>query len=444
MSIDIEINEEFRKVLILIEEGDLPLFITGKAGTGKSTFLSYFKENTKKNIALLAPTGVAAVNIKGQTLHSFFGFQPGITIDLANEKARKKRKDGHADLYESLDAILIDEISMVRADLLDCVDIFLRTILKQRGLPFGGTRLIFCGDPFQLPPVVTPRDKDFLLNNYESPHFFDAKVFREIDLKFFELKKVYRQKDIPFLGILNSVRTNNVNEEELALLNTRVSGDHSSNNNHIYIAPTNKIADQINRKLLNNISGKEETFTCSIDGDFNDNYSPTSSQLSLKIGAQIMLMSNDYVGRWVNGTMGKILTLPNDSDSPIKVELENGVKTEVFTNTWENFKYVYNKRTKKLMAETIGSFTQYPLKLAWAITIHKSQGKTFDKVVLDTGEGMFAPGQTYVALSRCKTLEGLILKKQIQKKDIMVDKRVLNFMNCINSDKRWTGSSTKD
>ncbi|HHW19616.1 MAG TPA: AAA family ATPase [Thermodesulfovibrio thiophilus] len=424
---EIDLNEAFLKALHLAEETDRNLFITGRAGTGKSTFLNYFRANTKKEVAVLAPTGVAAVNVKGQTVHSFFGFKPDVTM----HKIREIRpKNPH--LYKKLDCIVIDEISMVRADILDCIDCFLRIHGKIKKKPFGGIQMIFIGDLYQLPPVVTSRERWIFKDFYKTPYFFDASVFKECEFEFVELEKVYRQSEIEFLEILNSIRNNTITDEIIEKLNTRVKPDFNLDEDafYIYLTPTNKTAEEINSDKISKIKNKEVKYYGYIDGEFTESDLPTSQELILKVDAQVMLLNNDSKGRWINGDIGKIVdiqTRKTESDI-IVVELTNGEVVEVTPFTWEMYEFYYDRAKKKILTDVVGQFTQYPLKLAWAITIHKSQGLTFDKMILDIGKGTFSHGQLYVALSRCRSIDGLILKKPVSKKHILLDRRIVRFL----------------
>lgn len=419
----IELNEKFRQALDLMENTSRNIFITGKAGTGKSTLLECFRQMTKKAIVVLAPTGVAAVNIQGQTIHSFFRFKPDVTISTIKKVSGRRQK-----LYKKLEAIVIDEISMVRADLLDCVDRFLRLNSKNSGRPFGGLQMIFIGDLYQLPPVVIGKERQLFRLQYKSPYFFDAKVFQALDFEFIELEKIYRQKDEKFIDLLNKIRNNSVTDKDLKLLSLRCQPNFKSNPGdfYIYLTPTNDLAEDINRQHLKKLKTSVFLSHGNIDGQFSKEHLPTQIDLSLKVGAQIMLLNNDKAGRWVNGSVGKILTIEKRRE--IVVKLINGEVVNVTPYTWEIFHFYFNEKTKTIEPETVGSFTQYPIRLAWAITIHKSQGKTFDKVILDMGRGAFACGQTYVALSRCTGLDGVVLKKPISKKHIWMDWRIVKFL----------------
>ncbi len=397
------------------------VFVTGKAGTGKSTLLSYFIEQTKKSIAVLAPTGVAAINVNGETIHSFFKFLPNITLDAAMKKGRQRRK---SELYKNLKTIIIDEVSMVRADLMDCVDAFLRAA-RENSKPFGGVQMIFIGDLYQLPPVVTSQEKPHFENVYESPWFFHSEVFMSeiFSMKLVELEKIYRQKNEDFIRLLNAIRTNTVDVSQIKAINRRHGA--IENKSAINLTSTNARANEINQVRLGQLKTKVRSFEGIVDGSFDTKQFPTEQILNLKVGAQIMFLNNDATGRWVNGTIGHITKIEEGS---INVKISNGDEVDVLPHTWDLYKYYYNPDSRSLAQETAGSFTQIPVRLAWAITIHKSQGKTFDQVKIDLGRGSFASGQTYVALSRCRTFEGISLEKPIKSSDIRLDWRVQKFL----------------
>lgn len=425
---DIDFSKQFIRALELLESGSRSLFVTGHAGTGKSTLLDHFRNTTKKKIVVLAPTGVAALNVKGQTIHSFFGFRPGTTPQDIKKTYRNRGKKG---FYKMIDAIVIDEISMVRADLLDCVDEFLRLHGPEPKQAFGGVRMIFIGDLYQLPPVVTRYERELFDGFYKSPYFFSSNVMKNLDLELFELSKIYRQDDKDFIEVLDGIRENNINKEQLSLLNKSYKEDFifDSEDLSIYLTTTNKKADQVNQNFLNKLSGKRYLFKGSSTGKFDKKIAPTSETLELKVNAQVMLVNNDRAGRWVNGSIGKvseIIELGSGKDI-IVVELDDGSIVEVMLYTWEVFKFVYNPATDQLQSESAGSYTQYPLILSWAITIHKSQGKTFNKAVIDFGWGTFVHGQAYVALSRCSSLEGMVLIKPFTQKDIITDIKINKF-----------------
>ncbi|GBD95595.1 MAG TPA: AAA family ATPase [Nitrospirae bacterium] len=433
---DIELNDRFVHALRLMEDTGRNVFVTGRAGTGKSTLLQYFRKSTKKNVAVLAPTGVAAVNVKGQTIHSFFSFRLDVTPDTVG-RIRPRDKD----IYKKLDAIVIDEISMVRADLLDCVDIFLKKHGRKKARPFGGIQMIFIGDLYQLPPVVTSREKALFQDHYKSPYFFSAGVFDEdllsgqkatFEMELIELEKVYRQKDDKFLDILNAIRNNSVTDDDIREINKRFNPDFENipGEFYIYLTTTNALAENINMSKLSELPAEEHHYEGTIKGDFGTKALPTVLDLALKKGAQVMLLNNDSLGRWINGSIGRIAEIDEDEDYPdvLRVELADNEIVDVLPYEWEMYEFSYNKEMSRIIPERIGSFTQYPLKLAWAVTIHKSQGMTFDRVVIDIGRGTFSHGQLYVALSRCTTMNGLILKKPVHKKHVLLDRRVVGFV----------------
>lgn len=426
---NIEINEQFREALELMEKTNKNVFITGKAGTGKSTLLDYFRSFTKKKIIVLAPTGVAALNVQGETIHSFFGFRPDVTLENLPKPSKGKKK-----ILKKLDAIIIDEISMVRADLLDCVDCFLRLYGKREDRPFGGIQMIFIGDLYQLPPVFTRREAQAFRRHYRSSYFFDSRVFESLPMELIELEKVYRQRDERFIELLNDIRNNRVTEEDLVLLNSRVgveSPAKKSSDCVVHLTTLNRIASKVNTEHLERLRGKKYKWEARITGNFDRNSYPTDRELHLKIGAQVMMLNNDARGRWVNGSIGRVAHIKfsrEENRHIISVRFQNGRIEDVLPYTWEIFHYKYDEKSGRIETETVGSFTQYPLRLAWAITIHKSQGKTFDRVIVDIGYGTFAHGQVYVALSRCTSLEGIVLKKPIEKKHIFMDWRIVDFL----------------
>ncbi|MBI2119438.1 MAG: AAA family ATPase [Elusimicrobia bacterium] len=424
----IEINGQFQKALDAIES-QKNLFITGKAGTGKSTLLNYFRQHTQCKVVVLAPTGVAALNVQGETIHSFFGFKPDITLEKI-----KKLKERRACLYQEIEAIIIDEISMVRADLLDYVDRFLRLNAKSSRLPFGGVQMILIGDLYQLPPVVISKEKKIFETHYESPYFFDSRVFRAHPMEMIELEKIYRQKDQSFIELLNAIRNNTVTEDQLKILNSRVGAKLSAVKEAdytVHLTPTNAMASEINAAHLSRLKSRVHTYSAEISGRFESHAYPADATLQLAKEAQVMLLNNDSGGRWVNGTLGRVEAIERDKETGedmVQVRLSSGLVEDVQPYTWDIFHFTFNSETQIIETETLGSFKQYPLKLAWAVTIHKSQGKTFDRVVINMGHGAFAHGQTYVALSRCTSLEGMTFVKPVQKTHIWTDWRIVRFM----------------
>lgn len=427
LSVDgIEFNKEFRSAISTMESGSKNLFITGRAGAGKSTLLAYLKSVTSKNIAVLAPTGVAALNVGGQTIHSFCRFKPDITPDTVEKLSGASFAT--MNMYRSLDMIVIDEISMVRADLLDCLDRFMRLNGKNSEAPFGGVQMVLVGDLYQLPPVVTEDEKGVFDGPYKSPYFFDSDAFKELNVECIELRSYYRHSDPKFIGLLNAVRDNTATEADLEMINARFDeSPRISEMPYFYITltTTNNIADRINSMHLEKIRARNYSYRASITGKFNRSIYPADEILRLKEGAQIMMLNNDSKRRWVNGSLGKITSIDNGAE--IGVELSDGSRVSVAPYTWETSRLSYDSASKKLISTSMGSFSQYPLMLAWAVTIHKSQGKTFEHVVIDIGDGTFAHGQLYVALSRCTTLEGIVLKRKLQMKHIITDRRIAEF-----------------
>lgn len=424
MADNIEINQDFQKAFHLAEDCGKNLFITGRAGTGKSTFLDYFRKHTRKKAVFLAPTGVAALNINGETIHSFFGFKP----DISDEKIQQV-KGSKAALYKGLELIVIDEISMVRSDLLDYIDKFLRLNVKKA--PFGGIQMLFIGDLYQLPPVVTSREAELFKTVYKSPYFFDSKSFSSADFEFIEFEKIYRQKDDNFIRILNSVRNRTAGEKEISLINSRVKSVFKEEKYLVWLTPYNERAAGINEEKLSLLKKPIMKFSASVYGDFGREYYPADMELSLSAGAQVMFLNNDLQQRWANGTLGIVEDIVPDEETGnhlISVRLQDGELVSVEKHTWEIFHYEFDQIKRCLKTKVIGSFTQFPVKLAWAVTIHKSQGKTYEKVILDIDRGAFAPGQLYVALSRCRSLSGLILARPIKLSHILSDWRVRKFI----------------
>lgn len=426
----IEINAEFRQALDIIANSCRHLFVTGKAGTGKSTLLNYCTEHCGKNIILLAPTGVAALNVKGQTIHRFFSFPVNISVEKIKSgefQPRAKR------IYKNLETIVIDEVSMLRADILDCINAFLQLYGPEPEKPFGGVQMVFVGDLYQLPPVISGQEQSFFALKYASPYFFSAEIFRKIPLEVVELQKIYRQKDQDFIELLSRIRSNSVTDEDILRLNSRLApntDNQAFQDFTIRLTATNQQADDINRHCLNALDGIAYCASAVIDGSFTPEYYPAAEQLFFKLGAQIMFLNNDAKSRWVNGSLGYIekISLENGKIKHISVRLRDNARlVEVFPYSWEIFKY--KLEGKEIVSEVAGSFTQYPFRLAWAVTIHKSQGKTFDNVIIDIGRGTFAAGQLYVALSRCTSFEGLRLSRPISRANIMTDYRIFDFMS---------------
>lgn len=427
------LNQEKIDLFWRMERTNETMYVTGKAGAGKSYLLDFFVKHTRKSVAVVAPTGVAALNVGGQTIHSFFG------LELAVQDLDKIRKEGvygkRQVLMRNIDTLVIDEASMVRVDVLDAIDLKLQ-LANGNSLPFGGKQVILFGDLYQLPPVVEPQVDRYLEDKYGSVFFFAAPVFRRTVLNFYELKTVFRQNDIAFVGILNDIRTGNVTENELAALNSRYGllQSRSVHDRFVTLTPKNETAARINQQMLDQLPRQEYTYNAIINGDFKQSSYPTEPALKLKVGAQVMMLVNDTADslndsgnrgrRWVNGTLGVISEL---SESSIKVMI-NKVEHSIDRHEWTRNQYEYDATQKKLVARPVATFKQFPVRLAWALTIHKAQGQTYQSVAVDLDGGAFAAGQTYVALSRCVALENLYLATPIQRKDIIVNQEVVNFM----------------
>ena len=460
MKSPLELNADFTFALDVLEKTAKNLFITGRAGTGKSTLLHLFRNTTRKKCVVLAPTGVAALNVQGQTIHSFFGF-PGKFFGPEDIKKRKDRR-----LYLKMEVLIIDEISMVRAEMIDHIDRFLR-MNRENPAPFGGVQVVFFGDLFQLPPVVaSPEEQHFFQTYYDSPYFFSAKVFREpsiytegsfdvgfgmsdvggtqnsklktqnskntegsyFELEMMELSKVYRQEARHFVRLLDAVRTGEVDYDDLEDLNIRHVPNFNDKSYFITLSPRNAVVDEINNRELRSLTTQEFSFIAELTGAFDPKQAPCEPVLKLKLGAQVMFVKNDPKREFVNGTIGKIVSLEYDK-IVVEVEERDGTlkNLEVERQTWDIMRYTLADGGANISTESVGSFKQYPLRLAWAMTIHKSQGKTFDKVIIDLAGGAFEVGQTYVALSRCRTLGGIVLKQPIRPNDIRTDERIVDF-----------------
>ena len=424
------LNNDFQYVLDALDKTARSMFITGRAGTGKSTLLQLFRRTTSKKTAVLAPTGVAALNVQGQTIHSFFGFPPRIITP--QEASRKVSRKDLLRLYRNLEVLIIDEISMVRADVLDGINRFLQAN-REDLRPFGGVQVVLFGDPFQLPPVVTsdPIESAYFRDYYETPYFFSAKVMQEPDLEMemIELQKVYRQESRHFLRLLESVRLNEIDRDDLDDLNERWIPDFTDTEGFITLSARNATADRINRIALEQLKSEEAVFLAEVKGQFDVALYPAEPALKLKKGAQVMFVKNDLEKQFVNGTIGKVTEL-SPKQIIVQVQEENGKtrKIDVTPLEWEIIRYKADA-AGNIETESIGSFRQYPLRLAWAITIHKSQGKTFNQVLIDLGTGAFEHGQLYVALSRCRTLEGIVLRQPVRQGDIITDERVVEFFS---------------
>lgn len=436
-------NAEFQNALRLVQYTNHSFFLTGKAGTGKSTFLKYICAHTKKKHVILAPTGIAAINVGGVTLHSFFKlpFYPFLPDDarFSFGKIRDTLKYNRelCSLIKEIELIVIDEISMVRADIIDVIDKILRVYSHNIRKPFGGKQMLFVGDMFQLEPVLKSEERALLSQYYPSPFFFSANVFQTVSLVSIELTKVYRQKDISFVALLDRIRCNQITNEDMALLNrtcrssslAEVEGD--SERFSITLATKRHVVDHINSSHLERLSGNEYELKGKIEGDFPETALPTSEILHLKVGAQVIFVKNDLEKQWVNGTVGRVEYIDPDLNF-IEIITEDGKDCLVKQEKWTNIRYHYNPEKKEIEEEILGAFEQFPIKLAWAMTVHKSQGLTFSKVLLDFSGGVFAAGQVYVALSRCTSLQGFTLLQPLSRKDIFVRSEILAFSRRFN------------
>ncbi|MGF6822840.1 ATP-dependent DNA helicase PIF1 [Microbacterium sp. ZKA21] len=452
------LSAEQEALFRLIEDTDEHVFVTGRAGTGKSTLLQHFAWNTKKQIAICAPTGVAALNVEGQTIHSLFRLPIGLIADSEIEQNDATRR-----ILNAIETLVIDEISMVNADLMDAMDRALRQARGRRGLPFGGVQVVMFGDPYQLAPVPPRGDEArYVEDHYRSFWFFDAKVWagsapgeddglldlgrHGAELHVRELVEIHRQSDDGFKAMLNAVRYGRVTAEIAQVLNTQGARPQPEPEPGevpmITLATRNDIVNNINRRHLAALGGREQTAKAEINGDFGRGEAnfPADAELKLKVGAQVMFLRNDTAmagepPRWVNGTIGTVIRILGGS---VRVDID-GEEVDVEPAVWERYRYAYNPLTKTLSRDVVAEFTQFPLRLAWAVTIHKSQGKTYDRALIDLGSGAFAPGQTYVALSRLTSLDGLYLSRPLRPSDIRVDEDVRRFMRAA-----WERNSTPE
>jgi ATP-dependent exoDNAse (exonuclease V) alpha subunit len=440
----VKLSIEQQNLFDYIEQSENNIFVTGRAGTGKSTLLSYLVENTQKNVAVCAPTGVAALNVGGVTIHSLFGFPFGILgeHDIARHLNRRTRE-----VLAALDVLVIDEVSMVNADLMDAISKSMGIARGRRKIPFGGAQIVMFGDPYQLSPVPgNNEERAYMAENYQSPWFFDAHVWREDSLERFELGEIFRQSDEEFKQILNAIRVGEVKQEMLDRLN-QAGNRFPPHDDVIRLATINASVDSTNRERMSRLTTKPKTFeaiySASDESAFGKTL-PADPMLELKVGAQVMFIKNDdgkrtgegTLKRWVNGTIGKVVDLPSSGGVTVEVD---GEKLDVGRATWEKVRYEieeeFDEETGKvkevLVTIPLAEYQQIPLRPAWSVTIHKSQGQTYNEVVIDLGRGAFSPGQTYVALSRVRSLEGLYLTRAIRMGDVMVDKDVIRFMSAV-------------
>jgi hypothetical protein len=433
-------NKYFSLAADLVNYTSKSIFLTGKAGTGKTTFLKYIKQNCSKQLAVVAPTGVAAINAGGTTIHSFFQlpfspFVPG--PNSSSELLGKIKMTGDKrKILQSLELLIIDEISMVRCDLLDSIDVVLRSFRSRYSEPFGGVQLLFIGDMHQLPPVAKEDQWSILSQAYETPYFFSSHVIQQSNPLYISFEKIYRQSDERFINLLNGVRNNQLDQKGMDLLNSLYQPDFrpGKDDGYIILSTHNHKTDKINEEELNRLDAPQLSFKATIEGEFYENSYPTDELLRIKVGAQVMFIKNDTekIRRYYNGKIGTITKIEDDKIS-VQCKNEDNV-IEVRKEKWENIRYTHDKNTQQIDEDVIGSFTQYPLRLAWAITIHKSQGLTFERAVIDAGAA-FAPGQVYVALSRCTSLEGIALHSRINFGSLANDERIHHFSKTASSEK---------
>lgn len=435
-------NKEFETALSLISHTNKSVFLTGKAGTGKSTFLRHVCKNVKKKHIVLAPTGIAAINVGGSTIHSVFKlpFYPLLPEDanlsLEGDKLRKffKYNSKTIKLLSSVELIIIDEVSMVRADTIDAIDKILRSVSRKLKEPFGGKQLLLVGDVFQLEPVVKSDEREMINRYYDNPYFFSAKVFSQVQLICVELKKVYRQQEPKFISLLDRIRNNMITDADIVAVNSRYKANIGEDELCVTLTTRRDTAEHINSEKLHQIKSQQITIEGTISGDFPTASLPTQEQLTLKVGAQIIFVKNDVDKRWVNGTIGRVIDIDEKGEF-IAVVTDEGNECVVERERWENTTYKYNEKKKEVEQDVVGTFIQFPIKLAWAITVHKSQGLTFSKTIIDfSGGGAFAAGQTYVALSRCTSMDGIRLNYKISRRDIFVNEEVVKFSKTFNDE----------
>jgi ATP-dependent DNA helicase PIF1 len=416
-----KLSQEYVDCLDEIEYSREHLFITGKAGTGKSTLLDLFRRTTSKNVVILAPTGIAALKVHGQTIHSFFKFPPRLILpsDIKYTPSLKR-------IVNKLEILILDEISMVRADILDGINRILQ-LHRNNSKPFGGIRLVAFGDIYQLPPIVSSvEEKHFFQNNYTSAYFFASEIWQQLqNMRYINLSKVYRQTDRSFIRLLDEIRMGDIDYDSLTALNENVDPDFDQEG-YIYLSPRNATMQRINQQKLAELPNEERTYLPTITGEYNPNNMPIDPVLRIKVGAQVIFVKNDPDKEYVNGSLGIVTDLDTNL---IRIRLNHDDKeVTIGRATWDMIRYRLDPDADaQIKPEVVGTLEAFPVKLAWAMSIHKSQGQTFEKVILDMEGGAFEFGQTYVALSRCTTLEGIVLKKPLRQRDIMVDQRVVDF-----------------
>lgn len=423
-------NEQQMQALKMVRDTNSSFFLTGRAGTGKTTFLKRIQEICDKQFVVVAPTGVAAIIAGGETIHSFFGFK----TEVLNEKTQLRLYEDKVEILRKVDTIIVDEVSMVRCDIVDAMDRVLRKVMHS-SLPFGGKQMIFSGDMYQLEPILPKgAECEMLRDEYgtDKPYFYKAHVIKRFTFPTIEFRHVYRQDDATFLGILDDVREARLTDMDLLKLNAHVRPLPDDGEMSIILSPFNKAVQHINQSRLEQLTSEAYTYEAEVDGVFRENQIPVEKSLTLKVGAHVMFARNDMNRRWVNGTLGEVTELSNEC---VKVKVSSGDVYEVNKVCWESFTYKYNRETKKLEKERVGIFTQYPLKLAWAITIHKSQGMTFDRMVLDLSRDIFSCGQLYVALSRVRSLDGLYLNAPVKPYHVRENAEITAFANTFNNDK---------
>jgi len=417
-----DLTPEQQAIVDAIELSMANVFVTGRAGTGKSTLLQHLAATTSKQLAIAAPTGVAALNVGGQTIHSLLRLPIGVIADQPLPHPEELRN-----LLRGIETLVIDEVSMVNADLMDAIDRTLREARNRRREPFGGVQIVLFGDPYQLAPVPPrdPHERAYFRDRYRSPWFFDAHVWEQAPIEVRVLEEIHRQRDPEFTRILNAVRFDEVTQEMADRLNEAGARPVPDGEEAITLATTNATVTAINARGLAALPGDPQTSVAEVEGEFGRGAFPADESLDLKLGARVMFLRNDNSGdaRWVNGTTGTVVSL----GKAIEVEVE-GTVHEVPPATWERFRYEYDGITKQLKKDVVAEFTQFPLRLAWAVTIHKSQGQTYDRARIDLGSGAFAPGQTYVALSRLRGLDGLHLSRPLRRRDVIADADVRRFM----------------